>query len=129
MTAKQIGDAVLEKHPMMFDNPQGFCIACSPKKIHKLKGSGYKVDDGYPMHFGLQTGSGDKIGWETVEVTPDMVGKKIAIFQSIEIKTEHDRLSKVQRAWNKAVQIAGGIVQVWHYNGKEIEIIQGERII
>ena len=129
MTEKQIGDALLSKHPMMFRNAAGYGIATSPKAIHKLQGGKFLLDHGSPLRFGLQPGSSDFIGWETVEVTPDMVGKTVAIFQSIEIKTEHDRLSKVQRAWNKAVQIAGGIVQVWHYNGKEIEIIQGERII
>ena len=111
---KEIEDAILLKHPYMFTNPQGYCIACSPKDIHRLKGGGFKVDHGAPMKFGLQKGSSDMIGWEEIIVTPEMVGKKVAIFQSIEIKTLNDKLRVNQKTWNKIVQQCGGIVKVWH---------------
>ena len=31
-----------------------------------------------PLHAGLCEGSGDLIGWRTVEITPEMVGQRIA---------------------------------------------------
>jgi len=129
LSEKRISDLILGEHPMMFRNPQGYCIACSPKALHKLKTGGFLVDRGQPMKFGLQPGSSDMIGWEPVVVTQEMVGKTVAIFQSIEIKTEHDRLSKEQRAWNRAVSRDGGIVAVWHDRCGVVEILRGDKIV
>lgn len=58
--------------------------------------------------YGLQPGSGDLIGWQAVEVTPDMVGQRVAVFTSIEIKTEKGRVSKRQGRWVQVVNEAGG---------------------
>jgi hypothetical protein len=59
--------------------------------------------------FGLARGSADLIGWRTVTVTPDMVGQRIAVFTSIEVKTERGRIRPEQHAWLGCVQAAGGI--------------------
>ena len=104
-------------------------MACSPQFVHRLKTGGFLIDKGQPMKFGLQPGSSDMIGWEPVQITQEMVGKTVAIFQSIEIKTATDRLSKEQRAWNRAVLKDGGIVEVWHDKSGVVEILRGEEII
>ena len=39
-----------------------------------------------PVKYGLGVGTGDLIGWVPVVITPDMVGKTIAVFTSVEIK-------------------------------------------
>jgi hypothetical protein len=62
--------------------------------------------------FGLAKGSADLVGWRTVTVTPDMVGQRIALFVSMEIKTSTGRLSAPQRHWLQAVQADGGIAGV-----------------
>ena len=129
MTEKAIGELILQTFPMMFRNPVGYGIAASPKQIHRLKNGGFIIDKGAPIHYGLLVGSSDYIGWKPTIITPEMVGTQIAVFQSIEIKTEHDRLSQEQRKWNQAVMRDGGISEVWHYNGAAIEIIKGDRII
>jgi hypothetical protein len=59
--------------------------------------------------FGLAKGSADLIGWRTITVTPAMVGTRLAIFTSIEVKTPTGRVRPEQRAWLEAVQRAGGI--------------------
>ena len=59
--------------------------------------------------FGLARGSADLIGWRTVTVTPAMVGQRIAVFCSIEVKTPTGRIRPEQQAWLEAVQQAGGI--------------------
>jgi len=67
---------------------------------------------GRPVQFGLAKGSADLVGWKTVEVTPDMVGQKVAVFASLEIKTDTGRLSKHQQTWLDVVRRAGGIAGI-----------------
>jgi hypothetical protein len=62
--------------------------------------------------FGLARGSADLIGWRTIVVTPDMVGRRLAVFTSIEVKTPTGRLRADQQAWLGAVRGAGGIAGV-----------------
>ena len=67
---------------------------------------------GRAVQFGLARGSADLIGWRTVTVTPDMVGQRVAIFTSIEVKTTTGRLTPAQQAWLGVVRSAGGIAGV-----------------
>jgi hypothetical protein len=69
----------------------------------------YKLQDGRVVSSGLAKGSADLIGWKTVEITPDMVGQKLAIFTSVEIKTPTGRVSPEQSNWLKQVSDGGGI--------------------
>ena len=57
-------------------------------------------------------GGGDLLGWRTVEVTPEMVGQRVAVFTSIEVKTPTGRLRAEQEQWLKVVRAAGGIAGV-----------------
>ena len=62
--------------------------------------------------FGLARGSADLIGWRTVTVTQAMVGTRVAIFTSIEVKTPTGRIRPEQQAWLEAVTHAGGIAGI-----------------
>jgi hypothetical protein len=64
------------------------------------------------VRYGLATGSADLIGWQSVVITPAMVGQRFARFVSIEVKTPSGRLSPEQETWQAAVQKAGGIAVV-----------------
>ena len=59
--------------------------------------------------FGLARGSADLIGWRTITVTQAMVGTRLAVFTSIEVKVPTGRVRPQQQAWLEAVQGAGGI--------------------
>ena len=59
--------------------------------------------------FGLARGSADLIGWRTITVTQAMVGTRLAVFTSIEVKTPTGRVRPEQQAWLEAVKGAGGI--------------------
>jgi hypothetical protein len=61
------------------------------------------------IKFGLLKGSGDYIGWKTVTITPEMVGKKIAQFLSVEVKTDTGVRSHEQINWCENVRKQGGI--------------------
>ena len=60
-----------------------------------------------PLHA-APTGWPDTCGWETVEITPDMVGSKIAVFTGEEIKADGDRLTEPQRKFRKLILEMGG---------------------
>ena len=62
--------------------------------------------------FGLAKGSADLIGWRTVVVTPEMVGTRLAVFLSIEVKTATGRLRPEQQQWIHAVTHAGGLAGI-----------------
>ena len=62
--------------------------------------------------FGLARGSADLIGWRTITVTQAMVGTRLAIFTSIEVKVPTGRVRPEQQAWLEAVQGAGGIAVI-----------------
>ena len=62
--------------------------------------------------FGLARGSADLIGWRTITVTQAMVGTRLAVFTSIEVKTPTGRVKPEQQAWLEAVQGTGGIAVI-----------------
>jgi hypothetical protein len=77
-------------------------------------GSGFALHGGHYIEFGLCKGSGDGIGWFPVKITPEMVGKTLAVFASIEVKTpaayakkDHNMKSE-QRNWMDFVNSQGG---------------------
>ena len=65
-----------------------------------------------PLHAGLCKGSSDLIGWTPVVVTPEMVGKTVAVFTAIEGKTKGVRTTLEQSSFLTAVTDAGGIGSV-----------------
>jgi hypothetical protein len=67
------------------------------------------VRNARPLHAGLVDGGADLIGWTTRTITPDDVGKRVALFTALEGKEGAGRLSSSQRTFLAAVQAAGGI--------------------
>jgi hypothetical protein len=49
-----------------------------------------KMKDGSVVRYGLGNGTSDLIGWESVVITPDMVGQTFARFLAPEVKTEKE---------------------------------------
>lgn len=85
-------------------------------QMHKGAPKPYIINDGdviiknaKPLHAGLCEGSSDLIGWKTILVTPDMVGKKIALFAAVEVKTDKGRVSPAQVNFLKVVNEMGGV--------------------
>lgn len=72
----------------------------------------FETKGGHLVKTGLCAGSSDLIGFSSKIVTQDMVGKKIAIFTAIEVKTKKGRSSKDQMNFISAVKNFGGIAGV-----------------
>lgn len=62
-----------------------------------------------PLHAGLCEGSSDLIGLRRITITPDMVGRQVAVFTAIEVKTPTGRVSKEQQRFLDFVNQAGGV--------------------
>jgi len=60
---------------------------------------------------------GDRIGFDEVIITPEMVGKKIAVFTNVEVKGDGDVLISGQIDWHNFVLDHGGISEIWHGDG------------
>lgn len=72
--------------------------------------SGVFIQDARPLHAGLLKGSSDLIGWTVVEITPEMIGRKMAIFTAIETKkSERSRRSPEQMQFIKVAHDSGAI--------------------
>lgn len=76
------------------------------------RGGRVLLDNARPLRAGLVKGSGDLIGWVEREITPDMVGQRVAVFASIEAKEGTGRPDKDQRTWLQNVKDAGGIAGI-----------------
>jgi len=65
-----------------------------------------------PVSFGLVNGASDCIGWTTVEVIPDMVGRRLAVFTAVEVKTPEGRTTPAQARFIANLSAAGGIATI-----------------
>jgi hypothetical protein len=86
---------------------------CPGIKTFRNNCGNVKTPDGRWVKFGVgNPGGADLIGWRTVVVTPEMVGQRLAVFTSIEVKTPTGRLRPEQQAWLGVVRGAGGVAGV-----------------
>ncbi|MGB7568377.1 MAG: hypothetical protein WBM07_10975 [Chitinivibrionales bacterium] len=61
------------------------------------------------VQFGLAVGSSDLIGFKSVTITPDMVGRRVAVFLSPEVKKPGATGKTHQKDWRDMVNGFGGI--------------------
>lgn len=66
------------------------------------------LDGARRTQAGLGKGTSDLIGWREVQITPDMVGKKVAVFTAFEIKTEKGTVRPEQQKFVDLVNRCGG---------------------
>ena len=100
-------------------------LACSIGSTRLFRNNTGTLRDinGRPVTFGLCKGSADLIGWSSRTITEDMVGQKIAVFTSIEVKSTSGRVKPEQQAWMQAVAAAGGIAGIARSVGEAMDIL------
>jgi len=65
------------------------------------------------VKFGVcNPGGSDAIGWTTIIITPEMVGRKVAVFTAAEVKTNVGVVRKEQKNFIAQVVVSGGIAGV-----------------
>lgn len=75
---------------------------------------------------GLCKGSSDLIGFTSVEITPDMVGQKVAIFTAVEVKTKTGKPSPEQLNFINLIRTFGGRAGIARNIEDAQKIINGE---
>lgn len=78
---------------------------------------------GRPIRYGLGVGSSDLIGWTPIVVTPDMVGRQIAVFTAVEVKAERGRPTDAQINFIEQVLKAGGFAGIARSPRDAVEIV------
>jgi hypothetical protein len=72
-----------------------------------------KFPNGSTVKYGVcNPGGSDLIGWTSVVVTPEMVGRNVAVFTAIEVKDVRGRASDPQKNFIKVVREAGGFAGI-----------------
>lgn len=98
----------------IFRNNTGFCWIGQSLTIHKrqeviVNAGDVVIRQARAFNAGLCKGSSDFIGFKSVIVTPEMVGKPIAVFLASEIKTKSGKASDEQILFTNMVNKFGGI--------------------
>lgn len=70
------------------------------------------VRNGRRIQCGLCPGSSDLIGWRSVIVTHEMVGRRVALFLGMEVKTTTGRPTDEQANFIQQVRKAGGLAGI-----------------
>ena len=84
----------------------------------------FKTQDGRNVQTGLCVGSSDLIGFQSVTITPEMIGQKIAVFTAIEVKTESGKVSEPQTKFIEMVRKFGGIGAVVRSVNDAVELLK-----
>ena len=76
------------------------------------------------VQFGLCKGSSDLIGFKEIVIDESHLGKKLAVFISLEVKTNTGRISKIQQNWLTLIKNSGGISGVVRSIDDAIKILK-----
>ena len=97
--------------PQRTRDPAAHRLACGRGAVRLWRNNtGALVDQqGRFVRFGLCKGSSDLIGLRSLEITPELVGHRLAQFVALEVKTAQGVLSPEQRAFLRLVQQLGGL--------------------
>jgi hypothetical protein len=80
------------------------------------------------IQYGLDVGSSDLVGMKSVVVTPDMVGQRVAVFLSPEVKKPGEGLHGAQADWRDMVLAMGGIAGAVHSVEEAGELVGAPQI-
>lgn len=72
----------------------------------------FKDRTGRWVQYGLAPGSADLIGLRTVTITPEMVGREVALFIGIECKTDKGRISEEQESFLRMLEQRGALAGI-----------------
>jgi hypothetical protein len=89
----------------------------------KLPSGDVLIRNPRPIRLGLCKGSSDLIGWRSMVVTAEMVGRKLAIFTAVEVKALKGRPTDDQQNFIDRVREAGGFAGIARSPAEALAII------
>ena len=101
----------MSSSPSEHEIQQRIRLACGHGPVRLWRNNtGALVDQqGRFVRFGLCKGSSDLIGLRSLEITPELVGQRIAQFVALEIKTDCGIVSPEQQAFLQLPQRCPGV--------------------
>lgn len=99
--------------------------AWTGSEVKRLPGNRVLIEGARPFTTGLPPGFSDLFGMTTVEITPDMVGQKVAIFTALEVKDKAKATDK-QASFIRAVNDNGGRAGVVRSVEDAVRVVDGE---
>lgn len=98
-------------------------------RIWRNNTGAFKDERGRLVQFGLCPGSSDLIGYRSVEITPDMVGKRVAVFAALEVKTPTGKATPAQLAFLDKVKADGAIGGIVRSSDEAIALITSDTML
>ena len=92
-------------------------------RIISKVGDKITLDNAHRISTGLPRGFPDLFGLKTVTITPEMVGKKIAVFVFIEVKKNGGKATENQKHLHSFLQNAGAVGGIAHSPSEALQII------
>ncbi len=100
-------------------------VSRGPVRLWRNNTGMLRDQHGRPVTFGLCPGSADLIGYTTIEVTPDMVGQRLAVFTAVEVKSPTGRPTPEQAAFLDHIRQAGGRAGIARSVDEAMRIVGG----
>lgn len=122
---KRIALECSDKNTRLWQNDNGLCYQGQVSRFNEKGGQSAVITRCKAIRYGLGTGTSDLIGFKKIKITPEMVGKDIAIFVGIEVKTNTGRTSKSQDNFLKLIEQSGGICGVARTTEEASNILNG----
>jgi VRR-NUC domain len=106
-------------------NSNAIRTACNTGKTRAWRNNIAKLQvRGYWVNFGIPgPGGSDLIGIHSLTITPEMVGKRVAVFLAIEVKSDTGKPSTDQLAFLDFITAMGGIAGVARSADEALSII------
>lgn len=115
-----MGEGTLQSHIMVAQSQEG-------ARVFRNNVGRFMDAVGRWVRFGLCVGSSDLIGWKSITITQEMVGKKVAVFLATEVKLPNGKLTKQQEQFLSVVRQAGGIAICARSVEQSVEGLNGYR--
>lgn len=83
------------------------------------------IRSGRPLHAGLCVGSSDLIGYRSLQVAPEHLGQRLAVFTAVEVKSVTGRPTDQQAAFLEHIRRVGGRAGIARSVGDAQSIMEG----
>lgn len=91
---------------------QSIMLSAHGCRLFRNNTGAIKDANGRLIRFGLCKGSSDLIGFKPVKITPEMVGRTVAVFVAVEVKTPSGKSTPEQVHFIDKVKENGGMAGI-----------------